>query len=80
MTSKWINYFKSKFDRINCWVIGPGLGRHECLSLFFRKFIESLPINSYLVIDADGLFFLCKHPDLLLILEKIHCIMTPNLR
>jgi NAD(P)H-hydrate repair Nnr-like enzyme with NAD(P)H-hydrate dehydratase domain len=40
-------------------VIGPGLGRTKIMSVFFRKFIEVLPENTNIVIDADGLFFLC---------------------
>lgn len=39
MTNKWVEYMKGKFDKIQSWVIGPGLGRSKCLNLFFQNFI-----------------------------------------
>lgn len=60
-----MKYFKTKFERISCWVIGPGLGRNQYMNNFFPKFISALPAKSTLVIDADGLYHLCKHPQLI---------------
>lgn len=62
MADKWVEYLRKKVDKISSWVIGPGLGRSIPLSTFFPKFINMLPEKSYLVIDADGLYFLTQHP------------------
>ena len=78
MIEKWIEYFRPRFERIKSWVIGPGLGRTKLMSYFFKKFIEELPEKSSIVIDADGLYFLCQHPQLVDKLIKLNCILTPN--
>lgn len=52
-------------NRINSWVIGPGLGRGKYLESFFAKFITMLPPNTKLVIDADGLYYLSLQPHLI---------------
>lgn len=78
LVEKWMVYLRTRFERIKCWVIGPGLGRTKLMSHFFKKFIEELPAKSNVVIDADGLYFLCQHPQLVEKLGKLNSILTPN--
>lgn len=39
-----------------------------------------LPINTKLVIDADGLYYLSLKPELIQNLTKLKCVLTPNHR
>lgn len=48
------------------------------MKVFFNKFISKLPEGTRIVIDADGLFFLCGAPQLMDHLRKLECVLTPN--
>lgn len=50
---------------INSWIIGPGLGRDTYMNDFFPILVKNLPEGSTVIFDADGIYFLCKHPELL---------------
>ena len=53
------------FGRISSWVVGPGLGRDEYMNTFFPLLVKSFPSNTIVVFDADALYFLCQHPNLI---------------
>jgi len=66
------------FSRLNCLVIGPGLGRDP----FTIKCVESLiqrarAISLPLVIDGDGLFVITNKPSL--IKGYRLAVLTPNI-
>jgi hydroxyethylthiazole kinase-like uncharacterized protein yjeF len=48
--------------RVQCWVVGPGLGTDEtCAAALWFALETDLPV----LIDADGLTILAAHPDML---------------
>lgn len=58
-------------------IIGPGLGRNEKIFGAVRDVIEEVKkVKIPLIIDADGLFFLCSHLDVIRGYEN--AILTPN--
>jgi len=59
---------------IDAFVVGPGLGVSD---YSFRMINALLELSQPIVIDADGLNTIAKHPDLL---SKIHerCVLTPH--
>lgn len=61
----WINKILAWKSAINSWVIGPGLGRDRYMNAFFPTLIKSLPDNSLVVFDADGIYFLSQHPEII---------------
>lgn len=47
---------------INCWVVGPGLGRDTYIADFFPKLVKNLPSNQTVVFNADAIYHLNNHP------------------
>ncbi len=47
---------------------------------FFPILIRNLPEGALVVLDADGIFFLSKHPGLMGDLKRFRTILTPNAR
>ncbi|XP_063417729.1 ATP-dependent (S)-NAD(P)H-hydrate dehydratase-like [Mytilus trossulus] len=71
-TSEWL-------ERMHAVVLGPGLGRDPVVCLDTAKNIleEVKKKNLPLVVDADGLFLITEHPDLIKSYGK--AILTPNI-
>ncbi|KAL7274927.1 hypothetical protein RUND412_002149 [Rhizina undulata] len=64
-------------DRLHAIVIGPGLGRDALMQETAGKVIlEAKKRGMPLVLDADGLFLIQNHPEL--IQNYTHAILTPN--
>mmetsp|Transcript_19955 Transcript_19955/g.34404 ORF Transcript_19955/g.34404 Transcript_19955/m.34404 type:complete len:342 (+) Transcript_19955:71-1096(+) len=66
------------FTRLDCLVVGPGLGRDPLLldvarACIVRARLAGLP----LVLDGDGLFLVAREPDL--VIGYSACVLTPNL-
>ncbi|KAK3245666.1 hypothetical protein CYMTET_44779 [Cymbomonas tetramitiformis] len=67
---KWLS-------RLDCLVVGPGLGRDPLLLDSVEEIIRRAKrLNLPLVIDADGLFLVNRNPDL--IRDYPLAILTPN--
>ncbi|XP_022198875.2 ATP-dependent (S)-NAD(P)H-hydrate dehydratase [Nilaparvata lugens] len=67
-------------NRLHALLIGPGLGRHEYVSKTLVQVINHLECNNLaipLIFDADGLFFLSQHPQLMQNYEG-NIYITPN--
>ncbi|GFR52265.1 hypothetical protein Agub_g14800, partial [Astrephomene gubernaculifera] len=69
---------ESWFNRLDCLVVGPGLGRDPLLldiarSVILRARAAKLP----LVLDGDGLFLVAREPEL--VAGYTNCVLTPNL-
>ena len=73
-TENYISYFNYK-TLPNCIGIGPGLGTHEKTVTGFGTFLSENTLP--LVIDADALNILSKHPEMLEHLPK-DSILTPH--
>ncbi|HEX4393502.1 MAG TPA: NAD(P)H-hydrate dehydratase [Mycobacterium sp.] len=60
--------------RVQCWVVGPGLGTDEtgAAALWF-----ALETNLPVLIDADGLTILAAHPDMLAS-RRASTVLTPH--
>ena len=50
------------------------------MHIFFPLLIKNLPEDSFVVFDADGIYFLSQHPDLLPELKRFKAVLTPNAR
>eukprot|EP01080_Neovahlkampfia_damariscottae_P010921 gene10921-3626_t len=69
---------KGYFERIHCFVIGPGLGRDPITFETIEKIIETLIKNEKnFVLDGDALFLLTQKPNLIKGYKKV--ILTPNI-
>jgi ATP-dependent NAD(P)H-hydrate dehydratase len=77
---EWLGRILAWKAAINAWVIGPGLGRDRYMKEFFPILIKNLPEGSLVVLDADAIYFLSKHPELLPELKRLRTILTPNAR
>ena len=66
---------KKLIKRCDCVLFGPGLGTSEDIYLVLKEVMENCTVP--LVIDADGLNVLAKHPELM---ESCSCslIFTPH--
>nr|ADI46920.1 MTM0417 [Volvox carteri f. nagariensis] len=69
---------ESWFNRLDCLVVGPGLGRDPLLldiarSVILRAKAAKMP----LVLDGDGLFLVAREPEL--VAGYTNCVLTPNL-
>nr|BCL66102.1 hypothetical protein [Volvox africanus] len=69
---------ESWFNRLDCLVVGPGLGRDPLLldiarSVILRAKATKMP----LVLDGDGLFLVAREPEL--VAGYTNCVLTPNL-
>ena len=63
--------------RLHVLVIGPGLGRDPVTLKVIAEVIREARARSVpFILDADGLFLVTKHPDL--IKGYNNCILTPN--
>ncbi len=62
MFDSWVKVIKKWEKDIWAWVIGPGLGADKYIAKFFPKLIKSIPEDSVIVFDADGILYLCQHP------------------
>jgi hydroxyethylthiazole kinase-like uncharacterized protein yjeF len=59
--------------RVGAWVVGPGLGTDDAALSVLREVLASdVPV----VVDADGLTLLAKHPDLLR--RNAPTVLTPH--
>lgn len=69
-------------DRLHAILIGPGLGRNEEVFLVLVQVIKLLNSGTHraipIVIDADGLFFLTRYPDIFKD-YKNNVYLTPNI-
>ena len=45
---------------------------------FFPILIRNLPEGALTILDADSLYFLSKHPELIEDLKRLRPILTPN--
>lgn len=45
---------------------------------FFPILIRNLPEGALTILDADAIYFLSKHPELMEDLRKLRPILTPN--
>ncbi|VWU50992.1 carbohydrate kinase, putative, partial [Hepatocystis sp. ex Piliocolobus tephrosceles] len=76
---KCVDYLSKKID---CCVIGPGLGvvntiTQTCLTYIIKKFIQH---NIFLIFDADIIQFIITNKNLLNIVKVYeNCIFTPNI-
>uniref|UniRef100_A0A0N5A1U1 ATP-dependent (S)-NAD(P)H-hydrate dehydratase n=1 Tax=Parastrongyloides trichosuri TaxID=131310 RepID=A0A0N5A1U1_PARTI len=71
--------FSKVSNRINSIVIGPGLGRDVSIESFIAYIISTTKEKENItsvVIDADGLHFCTKYPDIIRNHPKV--ILTPN--
>eukprot|EP01031_Cornospumella_fuschlensis_P034225 gene34225-41428_t len=63
--------------RLHSLVVGPGMGRQSDALAIAEAFVDrARRSDRHLVIDADGLFMLCKNP--LLVMNCQNCFLTPN--
>lgn len=68
---------ESLIDRLHTVVIGPGLGRKEHMQEFARVAIsKACERRKYIVLDADGLWLIQKHPEYIKGYQK--AVLTPN--
>jgi len=64
-------------DRLHVIVVGPGLGRDEMMQETARQVVvEAVKRNMPVVLDADGLSLVQKHPDI--IRGHHNVVLTPN--
>ena len=47
---------------------------------FFPKMVRNLPNGCNVIFDADGIYYLCQHPELFKELSRFKAIVTPNSR
>ncbi|EFJ44426.1 hypothetical protein VOLCADRAFT_82819 [Volvox carteri f. nagariensis] len=76
--SDLLQHVESWFNRLDCLVVGPGLGRDPLLldiarSVILRAKAAKMP----LVLDGDGLFLVAREPEL--VAGYTNCVLTPNL-
>ena len=64
MLHEWSSKIKTWERAINGWVVGPGLGRDLYMQKFFPQLVKGLPDGCLVVFDADGIYYLCQHPEL----------------
>lgn len=74
-TQKMINPLLEKLHQFDAVVLGPGIGRDTDTLSFLRGLLSNCPQN--IIIDADALFGLAKHPELLQALPDT-AILTPH--
>ncbi|KAG2492620.1 hypothetical protein HYH03_009036 [Edaphochlamys debaryana] len=66
------------FNRLDCLVVGPGLGRDPLLLDIARSvIIRARALKMPLVLDGDGLFLVAREPEL--VAGYTNCVLTPNL-
>ena len=72
-----VDFVSSLMPKLHSLVIGPGLGRKPQLKPVIKGIVEEAKLrNMPLVIDADGLDFVCN--DFSLVRGYNHAILTPN--
>lgn len=70
--------FSLPYCRLDCLVVGPGLGRDPLLLDIARSVIQrAQTVGLPLVLDGDGLFLVAREPAL--VEGYSQCILTPNL-
>jgi len=68
---------ESLIDRLHALVIGPGLGRAEHMQEYARvAIVAARERKKYIVLDADGLWLIQKHPEYVKGYQK--AVLTPN--
>jgi len=75
-----IAHITEVLQKADCVALGPGIGasrQAECLTGIFLDLCARL--KKTLILDADGLNLLAKHPDWFIMLGE-HVIMTPHLK
>ena len=70
-----IKHLSKLMDRIDCVVVGPGIGRKEDSVEFVLQLLRSFPDKSF-VVDADGLFAISK--DLSVLSRSMEILITPH--
>ncbi|KAF8328388.1 YjeF domain-containing protein [Cantharellus anzutake] len=66
------------FERLHVVVIGPGLGREDHMQDYARMAISiARDQDKYVVLDADGLWLIQKHPEYIRGYRK--AVLTPNI-
>lgn len=50
------------------------------MNSFFPQLVKALPSGCLAVFDADGIYFLSQHPELMAELSRFRTILTPNAR
>ncbi|WP_292598789.1 NAD(P)H-hydrate dehydratase, partial [Mesotoga sp. UBA6090] len=70
-----IKHLSKLMDRIDCVVVGPGIGRKEDSVEFVLQLLRSFPDKSF-VVDADGLFAISK--DLSVLSRSMKILITPH--
>ncbi|KAH9823508.1 Ribokinase-like protein [Melampsora americana] len=69
--------FKELISRLHVLIIGPGLGRDQDIQDWAKFAIEvAIELKVFLVLDADALWLLQNHPDLIRNYKNV--ILTPN--
>jgi len=69
---------ESWFTRLDCLVVGPGLGRDPLLLDIARSVIlHAREAQLPLVLDGDALFLVAREPEL--VQGYTQCVLTPNL-
>lgn len=64
-------------ERLHAIVIGPGLGREDHMQEYARVAIAlAREQDKYIVLDADGLWLIQKHPEYIKGYAK--AVLTPN--
>lgn len=70
-------FMEQLVQKVDCLVIGPGLGRDASVLRFVERIIkEAISQHCRMVIDGDGLFLLTQRPTLLQ--NYKHVVLTPN--
>ena len=65
--------------RLDCCVIGPGLGRDEGVLKGVADIMKAAEVRSTsTIVDADGLFLVAQDPEL--VEGRSDCVLTPNRR
>ncbi|KAL1935808.1 hypothetical protein VTP01DRAFT_4948 [Rhizomucor pusillus] len=65
------------FTRLHVLVVGPGLSRDQCMQDSAKEIIlKARELNMAIVLDADGLFLVQNHPDVVKGYKK--AVLTPN--
>lgn len=68
---------KDVFSRLHVLVVGPGLSRDSVMQDTAKELIKiAREKNMATVIDADGLFLIQNHPDIIKGYKK--AVLTPN--
>ncbi|KAI8079808.1 H-hydrate dehydratase [Halteromyces radiatus] len=75
--SSMVNEITNVFSRLHVLVVGPGLSRDDTMQDMAKQLVQhARKQNMALVVDADGLYLVQKHPDIVKGYQK--AVLTPN--